>query len=160
MNAIQKSRLARTVISLLQNYDRDHIVFEDREVVFDMDFYAVEGDDTTSDPVKAYECATSCCIVGYAAMLFKPTKKYNIDKWQHTMADLFGIGFNSKSYEFLFACKWSSDPKQAARRALEYLHRDVPESFGSASIYYKGYNDKEVIEELANFLLDNDELVY
>jgi len=126
-------------------------------------FGADEFNEEIDRPWNIRECGTSCCLVGLGAAMYPGL--IDIDTpWSSVSARLYGIpavdeedidpdevGFNSKTWNFLFNWKNPSDPIDAANRIIHVLKFGSPD----AGVFFKPLHRDaaKLVEELTAMLV-------
>lgn len=125
-----------------------HVLY-DEERKFDMQHFAMDENDVEVYPDSVHECGTSCCLLGYAPVIFE---EYRISEiaWDDIELSLTG-SFDEEGWDCLFDTDYPNDRKQAAARINRFLTTDDrdPENY-----YDLVFNDS-VVESLKQIQEEN-----
>lgn len=97
-------------------------VLHDEERRFNMMHFAVDENLNPICPDSVHKCGTSCCLLGYAAVIFEEYRS-SYTAWPDIEASLTG-SFDEEGWECLFNAVYPNSRKQAAARINRFLTTD------------------------------------
>ena len=154
LQPINKDRLARLAIALLEHSTGRHIKLGDRKLEFDMRDYISSGINHDIQPA-AHACGTTCCFLGFAPMIDEEAAA--CDDWDDVFEYVIGSGNLDSVYYFLLDVHLPDSPKRAAARALYVLEDKLGTSeedyeFSFAEDFDTSMTKAELITELRKYV--------
>lgn len=124
-------------------------VLHDEEREFNMMHFAIDKNLNPICPDSVHECGASCCLLGYAAVIFEEYRS-RYTAWPDIEASLTG-SFDEEGWECLFNAVYPNDRGQAAARINKFITTDDR----NPDNYHDLVFDDSVVESLKRIQEEN-----